>query len=384
MKRAASLLFIIGALGLTAAIMIRTSSAGPAPSGKADSLARFIKFEEGECAPLPNNCNCKNFRRQGKKCLFQVLYEGDGTVVPKGRLYAATLDCGECRNIDPPAPAEKAGVVILRGPRHPDVSAELRQPYDDLIFWVKKFKRDFAGKLTLQLSDAERAEELITKYKRRIAEILIDRCVGYFYSAVPEGQRIPLESFVYSMLSASDDNAPMETDVQFAGARLIVYSDCFYDSHSFEPTPEIFCAGLLHEIYHWQQEGWGGGSSELEHCMYELACTEKMRLNSFYIWILGTDRATKEFHIPQRDYWLARFEKEWAKLDKAGQKKAAGWAWSRGGDKDTTPEDALMRELMYFRHGWLYDFWEKLFKATELKIIRMPVSPLDGLYKMTP
>lgn len=401
MKRSAGLMLIVGMAGLTALGLVCSTSSGvpasPGPSSgrptspdptaqapQSDSLARTIKLEEGQCAPLPDYCNCGNFRRQGKKCLFEVRYEADGTEIPKSRLYVATLDCGECRNIDPPAPNEKAGVVILRGPHCPDVARELAQPYDDLIYWVKKYRRDFEGKTDVQLADAANAEQLIAKYKRRIAEVLIDRCLGYFYYALPAGQRIPLEAFTYSMHPASEDGAPMETHVQFAGAQLIVHTDCFYDQNSLAPTPELFCAALLHEIYHWQQEGYGGGSSELEHIIYELACTEKMVLNSFYLWILGPDRAIKEFHAPQSDYWLTRFKKEWAKLDKAGRKKVAGWAWSRGGVKDTTPEDSYMRDLMYFRHGWLYDFWETLFAATELKIIRMPLSPLDGLFKKTP
>jgi len=388
MKRSTSLFLVFispaGIAALLALLSLSAQSEPPAlqaPSAQADPLARFILLEEGDCPVLPDMCNCKNFRRQGKRCLLEVIYESDGTAVPRGRLYAATLDCGECRNLDPPAPAEKTGAVILRGPHHPDVQSALRQPYDDLIFWTKKFRRDFGTGVNPNLADAAAAEQLLAKYKRQIADILVKRCVGYFYNAVPDGQRIPVELFTYSMQAASADGAAMETDVQFAGAQLIVYSQCFFDNQTLQPTPEVFCAGLLHEIYHWQQERYGGGESDLQRYIYELACTEKMRLNSFYVWMLGVDRSDKEFSAVQRDYWLPRFEKEWARLDRAGRKKLAGWAWSRGGVNDSTAEDALMRNLMYLRSGWMYDFWETLFQATELKIIRMPLHPL---YKNAP
>ena len=395
MKRPTATLLVLGVAGLTALAWLQDTSLGGAaslglsprrlasaePAAQADPLACSVKFEEDTCAPLPNNCACKNFRRQGKRCLFYVLYDGNGTAVPQGRLYAATLDCGECANIDPPAPNEKAGEVVLHGPRQPDIARSLAQPYDELISSVRKFRREFEGKTNIDFAAAAKAEQDMARIKRQIAEILSDRCVGFYYRAVPGDKRIPLSSFVFSLDTASDDGAAMETDIQIGAARLIVYSDCFYNLDALKPTPEVFCAALLHEIYHWQQENYGGGSSKLEHIIYELACTEKMRLDPFYVMMLGPDRATREFYAPQRDYWLSRFEKEWASLDRAGRKKVAGWAWSRGGTEDETPEDEFMRELMFFRNGWLASFWETLFKATELRIFRLPASPWPGLLR---
>lgn len=339
------------------------------------SLARYVQYQKGKCPRLIQHCRCGLVRMQGKECLFEVIMEADGSVVPNGRIYVATLKCQDkCKNNDPPAPGEKAGAIILRGPRHPDVWSRLDPLYSDLISKLKTFEKQFGGKNLMDPHAVRKAETAILDVEKKIARILLDSCVGYFYQAVPEDKRIPFESFTFTFEGHSRLGAPMETNFQF-GARLLVYTDCFFDA-SYKPTPEVFCASILHEMYHWQQENYGGGSSEIENILYELACTEKMRWNSFYIWMLGADLATKEYFLPQRNYWVPKFQKAWSELDQSARKKVAGWAWSRGGVNDSTPEDPSMRLLMYFRQGWLYDIWETLYRATELRIIRPPLSPL--------
>jgi hypothetical protein len=314
---------------------------------------------------------------QGKECLFQVVLEADGSEVPNGRIYAATLECGEkCKNNDPPAPGEKNGAIILLGPQHPDVWPRLEPLYKELIAKLKAFRIRYQGKQLMDPHALRADEEAIIGVEKKIARILLDQCIGYFYRAVPEQKRIPFESFNFLLEGHSPLGAPMETNVQF-NARLFIYGDCFFDS-AYKPTPEVFCASILHEMYHWQQENYGGGSSEIENILYELACTEKMRWNSFYVWVLGGNLANQEYFMPQRNYWVPRFHKAWNKLDRAAKKKVAGWAWSRGGVNDSTPEDPSMRLLMYSRQGWISDIWEKLYVATELKIIR---PPLRSLYR---
>jgi len=364
-KRILIFLFFVGFF------VILISSQGPSDI----HLARYVQYQKGDCPPLATYCRCGLIRKQGKECLFQVVLEADGSEVPASRTYAATIECSEkCKNNDPPAHGEKSGAVILRGPRHPHVWPKLEPMYKGLIAKLKAYDKQFGGKQLMDPHAVRKAEESIIGVEKKIARILLDLCVGYFYRAVPENKRIPYESFNFTFEGHSSLGAPMETNVQF-GARLFIYSDCFFNA-SYKPTPEVFCASILHEMYHWQQENYGGGSSEIENILYELACTEKMRWNSFYNWILGYNLASREYYNPQRNYWVPRFNKAWSGLDRAAKKKVAGWAWSRGGVKDSTSEDPSMRLLMYTRQGWFYDIWEKLYKATELRIIRPLFHPL--------
>lgn len=349
-----------------------------ASSGSPDTLARSVQYRKGKCPPLADNCRCGLARKQGKACLFQVIIEADGNEVPGGKIYAATLECsGNCKNNDPPAPGEAAGAVILRGPKHPDVWPHLEPLYRELKTRISEFKIRFEGKpLTVDTSVqvVRAAEEKIIEAEKKIARLLLEKSVGYFYQSLPAEKRIPFENFVFHLDGHSPEGASMETNVQF-GARLFIYTDCFIDAAG-KPTPDVFCASILHEIYHWQQENYGAGLSDIENILYELACTEKMRLNSFYVWMLGAVRANREYFEPERNHWVERFNNAWNGLDRAARKKISGWAWSRGGVNDSTPEDPIMRLLMYSRQGWFFDIWETLFEATELKIIRPWWKPL--------
>jgi len=368
MRKIISVVLLAGVLGTV--IFFSQGNSG-------NCLARYVQYQEGKCPPLADNCRCGLVRKQGKVCLFQVVFEADGSAVPGGRIYAATVECSEkCKNNDPPTSGEKAGEVILRGPRHPEIWSKLEILYTDLIAKSRAFQARYHGQQLMDPHKLRADEESIIAVEKRIALILLYQCVGYFYQAIPESIRIPFENFRFVLEPHSPQNAPMETNMQF-GARLFVYRDCFFDI-AYRPTPEIFCASILHEMYHWQQENYGAGSQEIENILYELACTEKMRWNSFYLWILNAEQSLTEYFNPQRDYWVPKFKKVWNRLDRAARKKVAGWAWSRGGVNDSTPEDPCMRLLMYSRQGWLSDIWETLFRATELRIIR---PPLRSLYK---
>jgi hypothetical protein len=338
-------------------------------------LSRYVQYRKGECPPLADYCRCGLVRKQGKTCLFQVVFEADGSPVPGGAMYAATLGCSDnCKNNDPPASGEQEGVIILKGPKHHDIWPRIESLFPELNVRIKNYRTRFEGKQADEPHDRVRAEKAIVEVEKKIALVLLNGCVGYFYRQIPEDRCIPFENFVFNLERHSPDGATMETNNQF-GVRLFIYRDCFING-SGDPSPEVFCASILHEMYHWQQENFGGGDSEIQHIIYELACTEKMRLNSFYIWILGANIAESEYFEPERKYWVPRFQKAWSGLDRAARKKLAGWAWSRGGVNDETPEDPSIRLLMYSRQGWFYDIWETLFKATELRIIRPMWKPI--------